>query len=95
MWGRRSIDLDVWAEALGVHNDADAIAELRKLCAQLQGITTELHKISNRLPDRGRSATYAEEARNFVGTAAEGLYEAHDGLFTIAQAFGRHERGEI
>lgn len=94
MWGRRNLDLDAWATALGVSNDTDGIAAVRRLDSELEAIIADLGRLKNRLPESVRSGTYADEARSFVATAAEGLYETRDCLKTISEAFGRHERGE-
>ena len=94
MWGRRNLDLDVWATALGVTNDADGIAAVRHLDSELEAVIGDLNRLRNKLPESVRGGTYADEARNFVATAAEDLHETRDCLKTISEAFGRHERGE-
>lgn len=94
MWGRRNLDLDAWATALGVSNDTDGIAAVQHLDSELVAIIADLARLKNRLPESVRSGTYADAARDFVGTAAESLHESRDCLKTISEAFRRHERGE-
>lgn len=94
MWGRRNLDLDAWATALGVDNDTDGIAAVRRLDSELGALIADLTRLKNKLPEPARSGTYADEARDFVATAAENLHESRDCLTSISEAFGCHQRGE-
>ena len=94
MWGRRNLDLDTWATALGVDNDTDAIAALRVLNSRLDALAGELAQLMRGLPEGGKWGTPAGDARDYVSTSIEGLHETKDRLQVMTQAFGRHERGE-
>ena len=95
MWTRdTSGELDMWAEALGAHNDADAIAELRNLQLRLMGAADELQICLDLMPESARRAKWTDGARSWVATAIQNTEEAWDYIALIRSAFVRHERGE-
>ncbi|EGD45053.1 hypothetical protein NBCG_00589 [Nocardioidaceae bacterium Broad-1] len=86
-----SKDLDAWARALGVSNDAHAMAALRKLSRRMLRLAGEIAQtrqqlIDGGLPDRNPAMD------DFLKSAAYTL-DAGLALGRVGMAFARHERG--
>ena len=87
----KSKDLDAWAKALGVSNDADAMAALRKMSARMLTLAGEIAKTRQTLLDAGvpeRNPVMEE----FLKSSAYAL-DAGLALGQVRMAFARHERG--
>jgi predicted phage tail protein len=81
-------DLDLWATALGVNNDDDALQVLRQVLAQVdaaaQQLRTAWHKVAD-APD--------DEARKHIAKALTEAVVAVDELRHVQKSFRLHERG--
>lgn len=87
----KSKDLDAWARALGVSNDADAMAALRKMSASMLIIAGEIAKTRQKLLDGGvpdRGPVMDDILKSAAYTLDAGL-----ALGQVRMAFARHERG--
>ncbi len=81
-------DLDAWAVTLGVNNDDDAIAELRRLFARVDDAAEELRAVYVVVNGGPNDAA----AGHLTGAFARSV-QAASALLEVLQAFQRHERG--
>ena len=87
-------DLDSVATALGVTNDADASAVLRRLEVQAADLESALLRLHNSVPQHGRPVTAIDEFAIAIHEASKKVHEAWTQLMDIRLSFQAHERGE-
>ena len=84
-------DLDAWAKALEVSNDAEAIAALRKDMARAWDAAYLLEHLYDRYERRGIS--YSDDVNRDLRRGTAAAFGAYHALDEIRRAFERHERG--
>jgi hypothetical protein len=85
--------LNQWADALGVDNDADAIAAMHKLVDRAEALTEEIRRLWRTFPIEVSSGSWADVLSTAASRAVTSMELTEDGLTTILTYFKRHERG--
>lgn len=86
VWTRR--DLDEWADALGVNNDDDAVAELHKILGRLLHGQDRVQKVA-----RSLSKAPNDDVRRLMATAVGRIDLAVLAVSDALRGFTIHERG--
>lgn len=86
-----SKDLDSWAKALGVSNDTDAIAAVRKEYLNLTIAGAQLGLFYKRVTAAGVASSDAILTEVSMARAAN--LRAMDAMDRLRRAFERHQRG--
>jgi hypothetical protein len=81
-------DLDLWATALGVNNDDDALRAMRRLVSEVDVAAVLLRGAWQKVKD----APDDESRRHLVKALAEAVL-AVDELRHVQKSFALHERG--
>jgi hypothetical protein len=81
-------DLDRWADVLGVRNDQDATARVRRLCSMLDDVADDCQHLSRLL-----SGAPDEDVARALGRITVEADRALDGLLVVHRGFVVHERG--
>lgn len=89
----KSKDLDLWAKALGVSNDAEAMAALKKHSASMLVIAASLTRMRQHFLDAG--VPDRNPVMDEILKAASYTLDAGLALGELRGAFARHERGAV
>lgn len=87
-------DLDSVATALGVINDADACAVMRRLEVRASELSSALLSLHNSVPQYGRRVTAIDEFAIAIHEASRKVNDAWTQLLELRLDFEAHERGE-
>ncbi|SDK10787.1 hypothetical protein SAMN05428985_102701 [Nocardioides sp. YR527] len=87
-------DLDSVATALGVTNDADACALMRRLEVQASELEGALLRLHNAVPQHGRPVTAMDEFAITIHEASKTVHQAWTQLMDLRLSFQAHERGQ-
>ena len=89
----RDYELDVWADALGIERDDEALPVLRRLGNRFSTLEEDLQDLLDDIPAGGVEANRGDEIVTCLSKASAEIEEAGYYLDQIASAFERHERG--
>ena len=86
-------ELDLWADALGIDNDDEALVALRRLGSRFANLEEDLQDLLDSIPAGGIESNRGDEIVTCLSRASADVEEAGGYLDQIAAAFQRHERG--